>query len=1300
MARRRTDGKKKKLEPVPSGHLSEQVRAEAQAQAYMARLELLKTALEHAGESIFVTDVNGTILWVNPTFTAVTGYTAEEAVGQNPRILKSGHHPQEFYERFWSHILAGRVWRGIFVNRRKDGTLYYDERTIAPVFDAEGRITHFVSIGEDVTERIRAQESLRRHERHLMAQNRILTAILETADLDERLNRVLDAALEALEVEIGGLWLVEGDRLVLRAWRGMSDEFRAHVQAFRVAEAPDWMREAQAVHERLSETGRIAEFAKREGIQARASMPLTLPTGEWLGVLVLGSRRYEAFPEEDIPFYAPMGQQIALAIWHAQLRRSAEERLRRLTILRRIDQAIIQKLNLREVLETVLEGIPAEMGADAVAVSLLDETRRRFQVFLMRLPNGRIVEEPAFEVAESLLHWFVERQEPVVIYDIHQDPRLQTHREVLRDNGLFSYLGVPLVVQGETIGVLHMFTTTPRVFNDEDVLFFRTLAGQAAIAIANARLFYEARLRLHSAERTLAAQIRIALLAPEAVAERVLQELQAALGVRHADFYEYDESAGVLHLRACVGFTADRLAAVTAEPASTVRLGEGLIGQVAAERRSVYVPDTAREPRWQGFAYDAGRPFQSVYLVPVGFGDRLFGVIVLMADEPGAFPALQREMIDNFAGYVGASLEIVRLLAEVRRRADQLEVLHRIVRAVNQRLKRPDIVRVALAELERVLPATALAVFSYDEAADVLVLEGYNEAARSVADVTGVGVGKGIEADRLRWLGTLRQGRPIRLDDLMETAGAYFERLVNKAGLRSALLVPIVSEGDLLGVLHAGRPAPRAFTGADEAFLMALADHLAVAFRNAHLFANLERAYEDLKQAQEALLQQERLRALGQMASGIVHDINNALVPIVGYAELLGQHGDEQVRERAQRLSEAATDIARIVERLRAFYRPRIPEEALETVDLNAAVRQVVELTRPRWYDMPQREGVTIEVTTDLAKDLPPTAAVGAEVREALTNLVFNAVDAVLAKGEPWGRIVLRTRQVGEWAVVEVMDTGIGMDEEVRRRAVEPFFTTKGAQGSGLGLAMVYGTMRRHDGGLELESEPGRGTTVRLIFPIRRVEWRTEAEEPEVPTASRRVLLIDDDPRVRQVLGAMLQEMGHRVTVAGGGVEGWTLFEAALQAGDPYDLVLTDLGMPGMTGSEVVRRLKATSPTTPVVVLTGWGGAGPGLRCSVPGPRRRTASGTGYPVPGARYPVPDTWNLAPGTCLRKTRTRGLHPASCILHPASCILHPASRISVCVFLGTGTGNPAGIPAFPAGYWDSVWAPGLGYLAPGT
>ncbi|MCS7313444.1 MAG: GAF domain-containing protein, partial [Acidobacteria bacterium] len=752
-------------------------------------------------------------------------------------------------------------------------------------------------------------------------------------------------------------------------------------------------------------------------IQVWASVPLTLPTGEWLGTLTLASRRYEALQEEDARVLWDISRPVALAIWHARLRRSAEERLRRLTVLRQIDQAIIQRLDLREVLTVILENIPTEMGADAVAVSLLDETRYQFQVFLMRLPDGRIVEEEVFSVAESLLHWFVKRQTPVIIYDITQDPRLQMHREVIWDGQLFSYLGVPLVVRGETIGVLHMFTTAPRVFSDEDVMFFRTLAGQAAIALVNAQV-----------------------------------------------------------------------------------------------------------------------------------------------------------------------------VQETRRRAAQMETLHQIVRAANERLDRRSIVQAAIEELDRALPGTALAIFSYDGIPEVLVLEGYNAAARPVAVALGMDIGTSVEADRFGWSDILKQGQVLRIDDLAEyRADPYFERLVREVGLRSVLLVPIVSEGNLLGILHAGRLAPRAFTAADAVFLTALADHLAVVLRNARLFADLERAYRDLQQAQAALVQQERLLALGQMASGIAHDINNALVPIVGYAELLEHHGDDQVRDRARRLSEAAADIARIVERLRVFYQPRLPEEALEMVDLNEAVRRVVELTRPRWYDMPQREGVTIEVETDLAEDLPGVAALGAEVREALMNLVFNAVDAVLAKGEPRGRIVLRTRQQGEWAIIEVTDTGVGMDEETRRRAVEPFFTTKGERGSGLGLAMVYGTMRRHEGGLELESVPGRGTTARLVFPIRAVKPRVEVEGPEAPTGPMRILLIDDDPRVRQVLGTMLQEMGHRVTVAEGGAVGLSLFEEALQQGDPYDIVVTDLGMPGVPGTEVVRRVKTVRPSTPVIVLTGWG---------------------------------------------------------------------------------------------------------------
>jgi len=159
----------------------------------------------------------------------------------------------------------------------------------------------------------------------------------------------------------------------------------------------------------------------------------------------------------------------------------------RLQALRDIDKAIMQRFDLKEVLHIVLERVPKELGADAAAISLLDEKQSKTEVFVMRLPNGTVIEEEAFILADSLLHWFVNRQNPVIIYDLTQDPRVQMHRVYIRNGRLISYLGVPLIVKDKTIGILHILATQPKVFADEDVGFFSTMAGQTAIAIENAR---------------------------------------------------------------------------------------------------------------------------------------------------------------------------------------------------------------------------------------------------------------------------------------------------------------------------------------------------------------------------------------------------------------------------------------------------------------------------------------------------------------------------------------------------------------------------------------------------------------------------------------------------------------------------------------------------------------------------------------------------------------------------------------------------------------------------------------------
>jgi PAS domain S-box-containing protein len=355
------------------------------------------------------------------------------------------------------------------------------------------------------------------------------------------------------------------------------------------------------------------------------------------------------------------------------------------------------------------------------------------------------------------------------------------------------------------------------------------------------------------------------------------------------------------------------------------------------------------------------------------------------------------------------------------------------------------------------------------------------------------------------------------------------------------------------------------------------------------LTKELKRKAEELQQAQAMLVQQERLKALGQMASGISHDIGNALVPLLAYAELLEEHPDPKVREWGRQIGMAAEDIMHIVQRLRAFYRPRDPNEVLEPVDLNEIVRQVVDLTKPRWYDMPQREGITIDMSIELDENLPTIGGIAAELREALTNLIFNAVDAIVAKGETEGTITIRTGRRNGFVFLEVTDTGIGMDEETKRRCMEPFFTTKGEKGSGLGLMMVYGTMQRHEGQIEIESELGKGTTFRLLFPLREAEAKESEEEEAKELPPLRILLVDDDPRVRRILGELMKSWGHTVVIAEDGFNALDAFLVAFRSGQPFDVVITDLGMPRMNGAELVRRIRQHDRQVPIIIVTAWG---------------------------------------------------------------------------------------------------------------
>ena len=300
-----------------------------------------------------------------------------------------------------------------------------------------------------------------------------------------------------------------------------------------------------------------------------------------------------------------------------------------------------------------------------------------------------------------------------------------------------------------------------------------------------------------------------------------------------------------------------------------------------------------------------------------------------------------------------------------------------------------------------------------------------------------------------------------------------------------------------------------------------------------------------------------------------------------------------QGRERLTIVQRAIDDVAQTVARMREFYRQRPQAVSLVRVDLNRLLQQVVELTKARWLDMPQQRGVVIEMRLEPAVDLPPIKGVEGEIREALTNLIFNAVDALPAGGTIRLRSLVRRNEgapgTDERVVIEVVDSGSGMSPEIRRRCLEPFFTTKGERGSGMGLAMVYGAVKRHQGEIEIDSAEGRGTTVRLLFPF------ATGPDPFIDLPQRgpqdrlKVLLIDDDPLLLKSVGEILDSDGHHVVTAGGGQEGINAFTDAIDRGERFDAVITDLGMPYVDGRRVATAVKAAAADTPVFMLTGWG---------------------------------------------------------------------------------------------------------------
>jgi PAS domain S-box-containing protein len=331
------------------------------------------------------------------------------------------------------------------------------------------------------------------------------------------------------------------------------------------------------------------------------------------------------------------------------------------------------------------------------------------------------------------------------------------------------------------------------------------------------------------------------------------------------------------------------------------------------------------------------------------------------------------------------------------------------------------------------------------------------------------------------------------------------------------------------------------------------------------------------KRAEDSIRQAEKLRALGEMAGGVAHDFNNILSVILGRAQLaLADAKDEKAIRSIQIIEQTALDAAAMVRRLREVAVIK-GERTFDEVHLNQLIEDVIQMVESRRLELEETAGVTIDIRSQ-QNEVSPAIGDAAELREALVNILFNAMDA-MPEG---GNITMESNQENSAVVLSISDTGTGIPEEIRGKLFDPFFTTKASKGSGLGLSVTMGIITKHGGSIDIKSTEGEGTTFYIRLPIANCVAEGSCSQSKARIVKRAsILLVDDDPEVCDAIGLTLEHLGHHVTVTTSGGEALSAFER-----NNYGLVITDLGMPDVSGLDVARAVKAKKPTTPVMLIT------------------------------------------------------------------------------------------------------------------
>jgi GAF domain-containing protein/ActR/RegA family two-component response regulator len=1024
-------------------------------------------------------------------------------------------------------------------------------------------------------------------------------ALLEVAEI---LNSTLDSTrlLERVAIKIARVCAV--DRCSIELWQGdrvvpLVSQFadgRAmpgadrHVAGLDATALRDIPVNARAIETRrpviVDDAGTTSlvprEWVERFGLKAFMTVPL-VSQEQVIGVVTLDyCERRAPFEPWQVHLAAAVANQLTLSLENSRLYAELQERLRETSTLLAVGRLLSAPDAGQDVMRRVAGEVARAFGADTAGAYLLDERRERL------FPVG------GYHVPKHLLESFMSRPIEVARFpwlsEAWNGGRAVSSGDVLHDERFdsgwtamlpeHSVLFVPTMAHGAPVGGLFLvWWRTGRVFTPAEIRLIEGVAAQLGLAMENAELTRQTRAKLAETEMLLSASRALgSTLDVQGLVRHFLRAVAATIGADCVGAWLLQDDGEWLEPLAGYRIPRERLEAFRQFRVSVLK--HAFYAEAARTRRAVYTTDAMQDTRLPALIRDEG-PHRTQLFVPVIVKDRMIaGFAALWWEQAREFTASELALMEALASQAGVALENARLFDENRRRVEELSVLHDLSRAVTGQLERAALIEALRVQLARVLVADHMVVILRDEERGDLEL-----AIRAVDGIEDMAPPRRFPPRECGLVSiVLALNRAVRTDDYAAACEYYgVAPVTTSAGLRYWLGAPMIAGDRALGVI-AVRGGARPFTEADERLLVNIAHLAALAMSSARLYEERMRAFGELAAAQDQLVRTEKLRALGEMASGVAHDFNNLLASILGRAQLLLRRVKEpQQLQWLQVIERAALDGAQTVKRLQDFTRIR-RDQPLLPLDVSDVVRDALEITQSRWQEEPLSRGVTIEVRTVLPA-VPPILGDAGELREVFTNLILNAVDAMPGGGA----LTLTTAAVDGQVVATVSDTGTGIPEAVREKIFDPFFTTKGPQGTGLGLSMTYGIVSRHGGVITVDSAEGRGTSFRLAFPP------AVGEAPAAPRTAApdgaavrglRCLVVDDEATVRTVLADILTGAGHEVVEVGDGTEAIARFRA-----ERFDVVFTDLAMPRVSGWQVARAVKHAAPAVPVLLVTGFG---------------------------------------------------------------------------------------------------------------